>query len=455
MWATVDKDIRFSGTWAEAQALKDALFERAKYGEITGEEADAEAIRLGLGSLSQRPGPDAHRPENVAQWTLAMAVAWIAFRDMDEVREWYAPFREDCWDWHWQRWRVGPGGQIHEGWHLEQRRRPTLSLLAVAGALHRVEERNPPVMYVRDAKEALWVALREGLFTASGIDMETDRRTPIPELDWHELVAVEGRGEVDEVRRGLMGNGYRDPLVPSAALRGLWRAVSKKPLTLPQSIPPSGEGYMPLYCAAQWIATKGATVEFDPEDESVWRVAYDELLSAIASEKVRVVGTCNGQREVVPGFHFAGCQVDYPFGSAELDVLAGEDLYLRSYPYLDEDHWRGGFDDALINRREDRWTRLMVEKSDVRARWRFPLSETYDDADLRSGMPGRPAKSKHLIEDEFRRRAGAGKLADTLALEAELLRAWLRSAHPKYPPPTIRTIQNNLRDEYRRLKSTK
>jgi len=252
-----------------------------------------------------------------------------------------------------------------------------------------------------------------------------------------------------------MGSGYRDILVPSVALRGFWRPESKKPLTLPQSMPPVGEGYMPLYCAAQWIATKGATIEFDPEDEAIWRAAYDELLSALASEKVRVVGTRNGQREVVPGFQFAGCPVDYPFTDAELEVLAGEALYLRSYPYLDEEHWRKGFNDALINRREDRWTHLMVEKGDVRARWPFFVSETDNEADLRSGMPGRPAKSRHLIEDEFRRRAAAGELADSLVLEAEGLLDWLRSAHPKYPRPSARTIENYIRDEYRRVRATK
>jgi hypothetical protein len=455
MWATVDKGNRFSGTWAEAQAIKEEIFRRASIGALTGNEADAEAERLGMGALSQQPGRDEFRPENLSQWTFAMAVAWISYRDIEEVRNWSSPYREACFDWIWRRYRVGLDGPIQEGWHLEQRHRPTLSLLAIGAALDGAEGGKPLAMPVRDAKEALWAALQEGLFSANGIDLETDRRTEIPALDWHELVAVEGRGEIDEVRRGPMGSGFRDLLLPSTALRGIWRPVSEKPLTLTQSIPPAGEGYMPLYCAAQWIATKGATVEFDPKDGSFWRTAYDELLSAIASEKVRVVGTHNGQREVVPGFHFAGCQVDYPYSSAELDVLAGEDVYLRSYPYLDEEHWRGGFDDALINRREERWTRLMVEKGDVRARWPYPLSETHEENALRSGMPGRPAKSRHLIEDEFRRRATAGELADSLTVEADVLLEWLRSAHPHYPRPTTRTIENYIRDEYRRQKTTK
>jgi hypothetical protein len=310
-------------------------------------------------------------------------------------------------------------------------------------------------MSVRDAREALWSALQEGFFVASGVDLETNRRVEIPSLDWQELVSVQGAGEIDEVRIGLMGAGYKDVLLPSAALRGYWRVASEKPFTLPETVAPSGEGYTPLYCVAQWIATKGETVQFDPEDEMVWRAAYDDLLAALASEKVRVVGTRNGQREVLSGYHFAGCQVDYPFGSADVEVLAGEDLYLRSYPYFDDEHWRGGFDDALINRHEERWTRLMLEKGDVRARWPFPVPEGPDDPDRHSGMPGRPGKARHLIEDEFMRRGQSGELAGSLALEARALLDWLSLNYPQHSRPTIRTIQNNIRAEYRRLKGTK
>ena len=34
---------------------------------------------------------------------------------------------------------------------------------------------------------------------------------------------------------------------------------------LPPLVPPEGPGYMPLYCAAQYIATRDGTVEIDPE----------------------------------------------------------------------------------------------------------------------------------------------------------------------------------------------
>ncbi len=68
-----------------------------------------------------------------------------------------------------------------------------------------------------------------------------------------------------------------------------------------------------------------------------------------------------------------------------------------------------------------------------------------------SGFPGRPSKAKHLIEQEFRRRAGAGELCSALAEEARTLLDWVKGEHPDAPPPTVKTISNNHRSEYNRI----
>ena len=57
--ASGNRPLQFS---TKQQAQREDLFERAKYGKITGDEADTEAIRLGLGSLSHGPDPDEFRP---------------------------------------------------------------------------------------------------------------------------------------------------------------------------------------------------------------------------------------------------------------------------------------------------------------------------------------------------------------------------------------------------------
>ncbi len=68
----------------------------------------------------------------------------------------------------------------------------------------------------------------------------------------------------------------------------------------------------------------------------------------------------------------------------------------------------------------------------------------------RTGFPGRPPKAKHLIEQEFRRRVDAGEVCPTLPEEAGALLEWLKGEHPSAPPPTVKTIKNNIRGLYRR-----
>ena len=431
------------------QHPRDELLERAKHGEITGAEADAEAVKLGLGSLSRRPPADQFRPESMPHWTLPMVFAWIIHLDLDAVREWCAPYREECWHWVWQRWRIGFDGPVHEGWLLEQRGKPTLALLGIGAALAGAEAQQSMSMSFGDAQESLWIMLRDGFLKASGIDMATNRRVEIPPLEWHELVPVEGPGQVDEVRRGPLGTGYREVLIPSAPVRGYWRRKQAPTYSLPEVTPPAGHGYMPLFCAAHWIAAEGGQRNFDPGDSAVWQLAFEVLLGAITSNLVDVVGINGRQPTPVPSNLFVGIQVDYPFSDSTLDLMLSDELVLRSYPYIDDQHWRNGFDDALVDRTGDHWRRLMVRKDDVGGLWPF----TGIDTDQNTGLPGRPSKSKHLIEDELRRRAENNLLAGTLADEAAELLAWLVGNHSSKQRPTLDTIKNNIRAEYRRLKN--
>lgn len=118
----------------------------------------------------------------------------------------------------------------------------------------------------------------------------------------------------------------------------------KRPRTssyrLPELVRPDGAGYMALYCAAHWIATRGGTLEINPLDEGPWREAFKDLLDQIASEDVKVFGVRDGTKpEHISGIHFASCLVDYPF--SERLGLIREELCLVSRPYIDDEHWRG------------------------------------------------------------------------------------------------------------------
>lgn len=67
----------------------------------------------------------------------------------------------------------------------------------------------------------------------------------------------------------------------------------------------------------------------------------------------------------------------------------------------------------------------------------------------RSGAPGKPT-IKHLILGEFRRRVQAGDVLPVLADEAKALCDWAAAQHPGAPTPTVRTVENQIRDEFRR-----
>ena len=223
----------------EWQSKRDDLLDRVKRGELTGEEADAEAEKLGPAPRSKRPArfstrpaDDEFRPERMGEWTLTMALAWILYGDLDEVREWHAPYLAEC-----RRWGHTDAG----GWELKPPHAPTFVLLLTSVAMGRVGVNGSKAsMSGREAEEQLWAMLQGGKLKATGIDTTTStsrakRPVKIPAREWRELKLVvpdvQGPGKVDEVRRGRgLGEGYRDVLVRSADVRSYFLAPGEKPI---------------------------------------------------------------------------------------------------------------------------------------------------------------------------------------------------------------------------------
>jgi hypothetical protein len=429
---------------------RDDLIDKVQHGKLTPAQAETEAVRLGLGPFAACPDPDRFNPIAQAWWDLPMAVAWIAWRSIARVREYWDAYRHKCWDWHFHRWRVGVDSPVYEGHFLEQRRPATLLHLHLAEGYSSAGE-EAQVMTVKEAEHALWQALEEGLLQATGISAQTGERTPIAAHEWRDLRYFEER-QKDVVRlrkRGpLPSGGYEDLTFSRKGVMALWAEKLDKPeIRLHENVPPSGPGYMPLYCAAQWIATAGWARSFDPLDVAEWKPVYSDLLARLASEDIRVIGFREGMKESVPGYHFASCAVDYPFEDADFDLIVSDELHLRSHPYLDEEHWLRGFDDALVDRRGARWRRLMVLKSDVARFWSFGAAEP-----PRTGAPGRPT-SMQLIERELETRAAQGALEQTLAEQARVLETWLKVRHPRHPRARTKTIENGIRKRFRDLKA--
>src|SRR5262245_22120899 len=262
---------------------RDSMIDKVRYGELTPDQAEAEAARLGIGKLAAKPDVSKFDPMKEPWWTLPMAVAWIAWRSPSAVREWWDPYRSECWNWHFKEWRVGVDGPVHAGHFLERRRPATLSGLSSAECYDSAHGLLPSgAISVKDAKAKLSATLGDNAFQATGISTDTGERVVIPDYAWRDLIDVEERGK-DVLRVRLGRRGYDEIALRRQNIMAIWQPhrLEERELRLPPLVKPEGPGYMPLYCAAQWIATQGGAIEFEPNDLKIWREAFATLLARI------------------------------------------------------------------------------------------------------------------------------------------------------------------------------
>jgi hypothetical protein len=113
-------------------SARDDIIDKVRRGEMTPPQAEAEALQFGIEPFASEPDPAKFDPMGETWWGLLMAIAWIACRSADKVREFWDPYRSECWDWHFREWRNGPDGPVHAGHFLERRRPTTLSMFLFA-----------------------------------------------------------------------------------------------------------------------------------------------------------------------------------------------------------------------------------------------------------------------------------------------------------------------------------
>jgi hypothetical protein len=434
---------------------RDDLIDDVQHGRMTPEAAEAEAVRLGLPPIAPKPDPDSFNPMGEAWWTLVMALAWISWRSPRKVCEFWDVYRCECWDWTY----LDTQGRGNGRWYLEQRKPATLSRLMYEATYDKAHDLVPDGWIgIEDAKAKLWAALSDDALQATGMARPNGgERVAIPDHEWRDLAPFEENARtVLFVRRGDLlssGGGYNDVTLRRQNVMALWPPHRGEVLLerLPTVMKPDGAGYMPLVCAAQWIATRGGSVDFPPKDVSRWRDAFAELLDRIASEHVTVTGIRDNVREKLSGHLFASCLVDYPYQEVPTSVIFSEELYLSSAPY-DAQWWDRGYDDSLRNRWGVKWAKLMVLKSDVARWWPFASdsgASSESDPIYDTGAPGRPS-SRRLVEIEHAARWDRGEAIEKIGAEANALAQWLKQTHPKAPPLTAKTIRNTLGAEHRR-----
>jgi hypothetical protein len=151
--------------------------------------------------------------------------------------------------------------------------------------------------------------------------------------------------------------------VPSRELELPVEAYMIEPMTKLE-----GAGYVPLTSALLWIMTDGGATRRSLNDNNAWTAAANRLLPLLSTGEVEVVGrpATGGTSKTISGSVFAGIAIGFPL-SDSIEMLVGDDPWIGPNVYVDEEHWRGGFNDQLFVRKAApaTWTHLQVKKADV------------------------------------------------------------------------------------------
>src|SRR4051812_14764187 len=91
-------------------SIRDRLLTLARFGKINPQQAEAKAAALGLPPFATQPPVPAFDPMREPRWPIVMAVAWIAWRDLDLTRQQSEPFRSECTHWLFREWAHGTKG---------------------------------------------------------------------------------------------------------------------------------------------------------------------------------------------------------------------------------------------------------------------------------------------------------------------------------------------------------
>jgi hypothetical protein len=369
---------------------RDELITLARYGKVTPQEAEAEARAKGFEPFERQPELPAFDPMRESRWTIVMAVAWIAWRDIRRVRENCAGFRSECSHWIFREWNEPDenGGAFVQraGWFLESWHEATTVRLSLLETILKAREELPPTfqMPVREAEEVLWRALSDGHLTAEALN-EDGRPVDIPAREWSYLKLFED-GKRDALRYGALDR--RDPFTEVKLRRDdlivLWPAVktapdqerAEWPIT-PSMLEPIAAvgtaGYVPLCAAIQWIMTSGGTRAAMIHDAACWYESVGKLWPAVCDGQVELIGLQAGQSMTrrIPGHCLTLIKVLPPLHYSIGDILLNAPSHITCQPYIDQEHWHQDFNDKLyeLGRPDPSWTHLQVRKSDVLERW--------------------------------------------------------------------------------------
>lgn len=417
----------------QQRARRNELITLARYGKITPKDAEAAAKAQGLPPFERQPDLPAFDPMREPRWTIVMAVCWIAWRDIGEVRRNCPGFASKRTHWLWRRWNEvvenGTKFAAREGWFLEIWDEATTVRLGLLEKIAKAEGELPATWQtsIGGAERALWHALADGYLTAEAM---TPERQPvdIPAREWSYLKLYEdGKRDVLRYDALVRREPFREVKLKRNDLLRLWPPIpvgapvaepEHQPIT-PAMLEPleSGpaSGYVPLSAALQWIACDAGSRLVTLDNTEAWQAAVAKLWPLVCTGEVELIGLrpAAGLTEAIPAHSLGLVRVHPPIRLPIADMLVSAPSHVATWPYLGRDHWDGGYCDVLYvsGRAAPQWTHLQVRKSDVLSRWPKPptivKSETQCCQWLAEQMqqsPSTPPKPKMAFRAEASKR---------------------------------------------------
>jgi hypothetical protein len=208
---------------------RQSILERYERGEITREQADAEACRCDFASMETRPDPSKFDPLAEPNWTIPMALAWIIHGDVAPVRELMENYRLGCKLWrHIDKYSINNG--VREP-HFELRTPEPLNIFDVISCAYLKPGLASLMMAGHDAREAFWRAMKLRVLIAEGIAIGRTSHNPIRDAEW-ETLSWEPEPSIPEdalAGRSETKPRYRRVFVRSADVIKLRQALVEAP----------------------------------------------------------------------------------------------------------------------------------------------------------------------------------------------------------------------------------
>lgn len=428
---------------------RNEILRHVENGELTPDEAEVLAAEEGLGPFTRIPPTEQFDPTSIDSWTLPMAIAWIAWRSIDAVRDQWPAYCAEFREWNVRRWRVGFEGEATDGYFLQPRTETTLDLLEYDEIIRLDTDRyGDQLKSIAVAKAELVAMLQEGVIVARGCEHYAAPALDIPIKAWHRLALIEENDRdiltFDPPR--INGVQYVTITIPKDDLQSLWPGRVGD-VAMPMVVEPDGSGHMPFFSAAQWMATFGGQQQVGPQEADRWQSAYEQLVERASSGQIEVSGIADGIRQTVDPVVFAGCRVLPPFAPAPDAPQLPDELCLVGQPFLSQEAWMGGVDDSLRNRRGRRWSKLMVSKADIAS---IPLSDTAGAPRIlvHTGRIGRPT-SQAVVRELFERRRSQGEPCSSQTAEARSIRDLWKRLYGDREAPALSTIRRHIKDFWR------